>query len=199
MPSEAGQYDEALLAAAPATTKAQLQEGYSTDLLNPPQRDSAPPISSTQVDAEHGLAHKEYNGVGNKPTPFFRTGKGKITILILVIVVLAAIIGGAVGGTQNHKNNSDVEKAGLGESSTSSSASVMSQGAGETGGGLGDSSPPSSNTSNPSQHTVSATTSFSVPFFTSIVQQVSVAPDTSPGISVVASALASIFPTEPPR
>ncbi|KAG6900191.1 hypothetical protein C0993_001707 [Termitomyces sp. T159_Od127] len=121
MPSASGNYDEALLATAPTSTKAQRQEGYSTDLLNSSSGTATPPISTTQVDVEHGLAQKEYNGAYKRPTPFFRTRKGIIIIAVLVIVILAAIIGGAVGGSVHHHNQDELTSvngsSGLGASS----------------------------------------------------------------------------------
>ncbi|KAG6846669.1 hypothetical protein H0H93_012540, partial [Arthromyces matolae] len=138
MPSASGHYDEALLAAAPAATKAQIQanrrptiqEGYTTDLLNHPPGNATPPFSSSQVDIERGL--KESNGaVVSRSTPFYRTKKGLIAIVVVVVVLLAAVIGGAVGGTRSHHSTDTVSSS---SSQTSGSGGQQGSG-GSTGGG----------------------------------------------------------------
>jgi len=104
MSSTTGHYDQNLLAAAPVATKAQLQEGYTTDLLNPDHGKATPPPSASLADPERGLVNKEYVTTTRAP-PFWQTRKGIIIIVVAVLVVLAVVIGGAVGGTRNsHKN-----------------------------------------------------------------------------------------------
>ncbi|GLB44290.1 hypothetical protein LshimejAT787_1602200 [Lyophyllum shimeji] len=121
MPSTTGHYDQNLLAAAPAATKAQLQEGYTTDLLNPDHGKATPPPSTPAPDLERGLVNKEYLSPARAP-PFWRTRKGIIIIAVAAVVVLAAVIGGAVGGTRNkHKDSGD--SGGLGESASTSPTS----------------------------------------------------------------------------
>jgi len=104
MPSNTGHYDQNLLAAAPVATRAQLQEGYTTDLLDPNHGKATPPHSASQADPERGLVHKEYAGhVTSRAQPFWRTRKGMIIIFIVAVVIVAAVIGGAVGGTAGKK------------------------------------------------------------------------------------------------
>ncbi|KAF8063964.1 hypothetical protein FPV67DRAFT_1502972 [Lyophyllum atratum] len=106
MASTTGHYDQNLLAAAPAATKAQLQEGYTTDLLDPNHGKATPPPSSSQADPERGHV-KEYAGyTPSRALPFWRTRKGIIIIFIAAVVILAAVIGGAVGGTARKKSPS---------------------------------------------------------------------------------------------
>jgi len=117
--SNKGPYDKDLLASAPAATKAQLQEGYTTDLLDPnhgktssphlPQSEQSP--LAPQADAERSVSPgKELNGYvsSTKPVPFWRTSKGIIIIIVAILVVLGAVIGGAVGGTRTSKKNNQV-------------------------------------------------------------------------------------------
>ncbi|KAG6831374.1 hypothetical protein H0H87_005304 [Tephrocybe sp. NHM501043] len=109
MPSASGHYDQTLLATAPAATKAQLQGGYTTDLLHSNQGNATPPpFSASQADVERGLVHKESSHVApTRALPFWRTRKGMIIIFVAIIVILAAVIGGAVGGTVGKNNTSN--------------------------------------------------------------------------------------------
>ncbi|RDB18140.1 hypothetical protein Hypma_000616 [Hypsizygus marmoreus] len=107
MPSTTGHYDQTLLAEAPAATRKQLQEGYTTDLLDPNLGKVTPPPSASRADPERGLAAKEYPHephAAPAAVPFWRTTKGKIIIAIAALVVVGAVIGGAVGGTRKKKN-----------------------------------------------------------------------------------------------
>jgi len=129
-------YDQDLLASAPAATKAQLQEGYTTDLLDPnhgktssshlPQSEQSPP-----ADRERGSLSpaKELNGriSSTKLVPFWRTTKGIIIIIVAIVVVLAAVIGGAVGGTRKKaKGTVNQGVASAPSSSTTTSTTTMS-------------------------------------------------------------------------
>jgi len=106
MSSPPGHYDQNLLADAPAATKAQLQEGYTTDLLNPNHGKATPPLLASQADPERGLVNKEYNGHASpRPLPFWRTKKGLIIIAIAAVVIIAVVVGGAVGGSKHKKTN----------------------------------------------------------------------------------------------
>jgi hypothetical protein len=106
MPSTNGHYDENLLKAAPAATKAEMQEGYNVDLLNqtrnrPETRSrTTPAATASSSDPELAAA---------KPPPrsvsFWGTNKGRYVILFIVIVVIGAVVGGAVGGTRKSKKN----------------------------------------------------------------------------------------------
>lgn len=105
MASTTGRYDQNLLASAPVATRAQLQEGYATDLLDSNHGKATPttPPPASQVDPERGLVPKEYND--SRAQPFWRTGKGRIVIFLVALVVVGAIVGGAVGGTVGKKKH----------------------------------------------------------------------------------------------
>ncbi|KAG6860905.1 hypothetical protein C0995_006159 [Termitomyces sp. Mi166 len=176
MPSASGHYDETLLAAAPATTKAQLQDNATPPLL-----------SSIQVDdAERGLARKEYNVANSKPAPFFRTRKGKITIVVLIIVIIAVIIGGAVGGSTHHHNNddtisnSDGDGGGSGNSTNTTTTLGLSGGPSPTSTNVNESggSSPSVEPSRTPQNTVTTVTSTSTD---ALNQAATSPPPTNPG------------------
>ncbi|KAG6830926.1 hypothetical protein H0H92_013854 [Tricholoma furcatifolium] len=126
-------YDETLLASAPAATKAQLQEGYTTDILHSSAGNATPPpFSASQADVEQGFAHKESNGAATtRPVSFWRTAKGLTIIVIAVIVVLAAVIGGAVGGTVGKNKKTDTS------SSIGTGGGGQSQGSGGVGASQG--------------------------------------------------------------
>ncbi|KAG1767351.1 hypothetical protein EV702DRAFT_1203724 [Suillus placidus] len=112
MSSQNGAYDQNLLDEAPATTKAQRQEGYNVDLLDdrPTRSASTQPLkppqtipSDTDVESSSLTGEKIVPGAAtyaSHPTQsFWRTRNGKITIFVIAVVVLGAVVGGAVGGT----------------------------------------------------------------------------------------------------
>jgi len=112
MSSPNGAYDQNLLDAAPAATRAQRQEGYNVDLLDdrPTRPVSTQPLtlpqpipSDTDVESSSLVQEKDVPGAAtyaSHPTKsFWRTRNGKITIFVIAIVVIGAIVGGAVGGT----------------------------------------------------------------------------------------------------
>ncbi|TFK66859.1 hypothetical protein BDN72DRAFT_128602 [Pluteus cervinus] len=107
MPSTSGhgQYDTALLADA-QITRQQLQEGYTTDLLQQPVRQKIEPQRDPEAVI---LAPHAQDAFPTKPLPFWRTKKGIIIISIASIVVLAAVIGGAVGGSKKGKGGKTFE------------------------------------------------------------------------------------------
>ncbi|KAG2112606.1 uncharacterized protein F5147DRAFT_771147 [Suillus discolor] len=112
MSSPNGAYDQNLLDAAPAATRAQRQEGYNVDLLDerPTRPTSTQPLtlpqpipSDTDVESSSLVQEKDVPGAAthasHPPQSFWRTRNGKITIFVIAIVVIGAIVGGAVGGT----------------------------------------------------------------------------------------------------
>lgn len=112
MSSPNGAYDQNLLDAAPAATRAQRQEGYNVDLLDdrPTRPVSTQPLtlpqplpSDTDVESSSLVQEKDVPGAAtytSRPTQsFWRTRNGKITIFVIAIVVIGAVVGGAVGGT----------------------------------------------------------------------------------------------------
>ncbi|KAG7442071.1 uncharacterized protein BT62DRAFT_922889 [Guyanagaster necrorhizus] len=145
-------YDQALLAEAPAATKAQLQEGYNPDILRPNR--TPPVLSDTEPDPESqsgpptSKEHLPLSAGSSSPLrriPFWRTRKGIIIIVIAVIVVIGAVVGGAVGGTvgkSSNKNNNAVvsgsSQSGIPAASASSSGSGqgIEQGAPITSSGV---------------------------------------------------------------
>ncbi|OCB85970.1 hypothetical protein A7U60_g6864 [Sanghuangporus baumii] len=121
-------YDKALLDEAPEVTPQQRQRFYDADLLNDDrQRDGLPagaaaPIAArSNTDLEAGVVHgkrsKEYAQLplsstairSSTKTPWYKTRKGIIGLVILAIVIIGAVVGGAVGGTvgKNDDDNSD--------------------------------------------------------------------------------------------
>ncbi|KAK0186965.1 hypothetical protein F5146DRAFT_1003949 [Armillaria mellea] len=124
-------YDEALLAEAPAATRAQLQEGYNPDILRPnrtpPVRNDTDPDPESQSGPPTSKEHLPLSAESSSPLrriPFWRTRKGIIIIVIAVIVVIGAVVGGAVGGTVGKSNgsssNTSVEGAGAQSGASSS-------------------------------------------------------------------------------
>lgn len=129
------------------------QRFYDADLLREPaqQRSAnatpAPVIpaaarSQTDLEAGHG---KEYTPLPTPAyaTPWYKTRKGIIAIVIVAIVIIGAVVGGAVGGTvgksSNKSSNSGQAPIAGNPSSTSSSAGAgigsTSQGEGASIGG----------------------------------------------------------------
>ncbi|KAL5478875.1 hypothetical protein ACEPAI_2152 [Sanghuangporus weigelae] len=123
-------YDKALLDEAPEVTPQQRQRFYDADLLNDDrQRDggalpagAAAPIGArSDTDLEAGVVHgarsKEYTQLppsstairSSTKTPWYKSRKGIIGLVILAIVIIGAVVGGAVGGTvgKDDDNNSD--------------------------------------------------------------------------------------------
>ncbi|KAL1937959.1 hypothetical protein VTO73DRAFT_12709 [Trametes versicolor] len=97
-----GAYDERLLASAPAATRAEKQEGYNIDLLDDrhaaPTSHTPPPVPV--LSANHTKA--EAGGYAYPPParlPWYKTRKWIFIMALGTVVVLAAVIGGAVGGT----------------------------------------------------------------------------------------------------
>lgn len=143
--SSPSSYDQGLLASAPAATRVQLQEGYTTDILDSPHGGStsphptplAPSHFAPQSDPELDSvsASKELNGHSSKTktVPFWRTTKGIVLIILAIIVVLGAVIGGAVGGTRKTKNATAASPA----VTTTSGSGGLSAGSPTTSGGIG--------------------------------------------------------------
>ncbi|KAK0477594.1 hypothetical protein IW261DRAFT_268164 [Armillaria novae-zelandiae] len=133
-------YDEALLADAPAATRAQLQEGYNPDILRPnrtpPVRNDSDPDPESQSGPPTSKEHLPLSAESSPPLrriPFWRTRKGIIIIVIAVIVVIGAVVGGAVGGTvgkssSSSSSSSDNSVEGGGAQSGITSASSSSSG-----------------------------------------------------------------------
>ncbi|KAF9522603.1 hypothetical protein CPB83DRAFT_899482 [Crepidotus variabilis] len=148
MPSSHGHaaYDENLLAAAPVATKAQLQSGYTTDLLDSKANTQRVPSSRRTDDLESGHAYVDKTATSSSPShtpvaapiPFYRTKKGRIIIAIGALLVLAAIIGGAVGGTVGNKKSKNLNAAPATASSTESAqgGGAAPATSGAQGGGL---------------------------------------------------------------
>lgn len=140
MSSPNGAYDQNLLDAAPAATRAQRQEGYNVDLLDdrPTRPVSTQPLtlpqpipSDTDVESSSLVQEKDVPGAAaatyaSHPTKsFWRTRNGKITIFVIAIVVIGAIVGGAVGGTVGKisSNNNAPQSVPSGSSTSSSTSS----------------------------------------------------------------------------
>ncbi|KII90233.1 hypothetical protein PLICRDRAFT_40431 [Plicaturopsis crispa FD-325 SS-3] len=150
----ASPYDQSLLADAPVATKAELQEGYNVDLLQP-TRKPAPPAtpptvsrSNTNTDPEAAQPKRGY--VPTSPpakVPFWRTRKGIFALAVLAIVIIAAVVGGAVGGTRKHHNND--------AASPSSSASSTASGTNSAGAGADS---PTSTTESPTSTSAAVAT-----------------------------------------
>jgi len=125
MTSATGHYDQALLASAPEVTGSQRQGGYTTDILTANHGKATPPLTA-QSDLESGLVTKEYDHQpATRALPFWRTRKGMIIIFVAGIVILAAVIGGAVGGTAGKKSSKgapDTSAPGVGGGSGDSGA-----------------------------------------------------------------------------
>ncbi|KIK55645.1 hypothetical protein GYMLUDRAFT_833975 [Collybiopsis luxurians FD-317 M1] len=112
-------YDASLLASAPQATNAMKREGYDPHLLEQEQKATAAQAraangngsgSASDLNAKEypPYPHTNANDRGfpsaRRQTPFWRTRNGIIFIVVLSAVVLAAVIGGAVGGTR-HKSH----------------------------------------------------------------------------------------------
>jgi len=140
-------YDEKLLADAPEVTKADLQDGYNSELLHEPtvkRTTSArvapiPPRSNTDLH-QHPLNDLESSaplqpkeapydtGLGRKKQPFWRTTKGIVILgLVLLAIILAAVLGGVLG-SRNKKNVNVTNGTGKGGDQGNSSGSVPSSG-----------------------------------------------------------------------
>jgi len=154
-------YDQNLLDEAPRATRAQLQEGYSVDLLEDRPRRSAsmrspatPAPTTAVVPLTPGIAETGSREKFGSATPasrqsFWRTRNGIITIVVIAVVIIGAVVGGAVGGTAGKKssNNNTGDSTGTSGDKTSSltvpsttassstTPSVNSQGVGGGGGG----------------------------------------------------------------
>jgi len=137
-------YDQNLLGEAPRATRAQLQQGYSVDLLEqpaePPRRTpslrsptphvpqsgpAAIAVPLTPAIPENSSGEKFDSPVPlptSKPkTSFWRTRNGIITLAVLALVVIGAVVGGAVGGTVGKKSNNTIAAT----NSTSSHSTVV--------------------------------------------------------------------------
>ncbi|KJA26537.1 hypothetical protein HYPSUDRAFT_75351 [Hypholoma sublateritium FD-334 SS-4] len=109
-------YDQSLLASAPAATRAQMQDGYNPDILNEKPAAPTPPASNSRQNLEAygngsttpALA-QEGAYVSPSKTPFYRTKKGIIVILVVLAVIIGAVVGGAVGGTRKKKTDTGVQ------------------------------------------------------------------------------------------
>ncbi|KAH8101201.1 hypothetical protein BXZ70DRAFT_1007590 [Cristinia sonorae] len=178
------EYDERLLASAPAATRAEKQGGYNIDLLesrNDPTstRSSTPPAFSPNTEyAENGgypketarlagsVAHYDAPGVTRTPTattiktPWYKTKKGIIALFILAIVVVAAAVGGGVGGTVGKHKNNTAESSSPAPSDTAAgdigpTTGGGGTGTGGTGGGVGGVGPGESPSAGPNAPTAS--------------------------------------------
>ncbi|KAF8646188.1 hypothetical protein AX16_007332 [Volvariella volvacea WC 439] len=125
MPSTTGHYDHNLLASAPAATKKQLQEGYTTEILAPvrkpepaPAAASDPELAQPRSGSRPPTTIDDADYYPEKKVPFWRTTKGIVIIVIAVIAVLGAVIGGAVGGTVGRNNNSSSSSESDGQDGT---------------------------------------------------------------------------------
>ncbi|KAH9476568.1 hypothetical protein JR316_0010480 [Psilocybe cubensis] len=103
------EYDAALLASAPAATKAQLQSGYNPDLLV--EKPSTPTQQGSDLEAALPPTANPTHTTANahrmqQRQPFYRTRKGIVIIVIALVVVIAAAVGGGVGGSKK-KHGSD--------------------------------------------------------------------------------------------
>ncbi|KAI9061837.1 hypothetical protein FKP32DRAFT_1677768 [Trametes sanguinea] len=134
-------YDERLAAAAPAATPAEKQEGYDIDLLNeqhsgrgvsvtPPP---LPVLSANHAKAEEGEFTTDYTQP-RAVVPWYKTRKWLLIFLLGAVVIVAAVIGGAVGGTVGHNHKAtkvDTSDSGGGgaEGSTASNGDGAGQAA----------------------------------------------------------------------
>jgi hypothetical protein len=157
------EYDQHLLASAPAPTKAQIQGGYDTRILREPspapipRRNSIPSRQASTApghDLESANLSKEHIAPTSPAsrTSFWRSTKGKLTVAVLAIVIIAAVVGGAVGGTVNKD-----KKTTSGSSSSDSEVGSGSSGGNNGGGGIG-ATPNSSTTIAATPSPASATT-----------------------------------------
>ncbi|KIM37804.1 hypothetical protein M413DRAFT_256240 [Hebeloma cylindrosporum] len=130
-------YDENLLASAPAATKAQLQSGYNPDLL---VEKPTSPRSRRDVEARGSSPVEKADHEPMPPkVPFYRTRKGLIIIAVVAIaVIIAAAVGGAVGGKK--KTHAAVTQQGpAAQTSTEGGAVASTTPANSQGGGVPDS------------------------------------------------------------
>ncbi|KAF5343732.1 hypothetical protein D9757_014642 [Collybiopsis confluens] len=125
-------YDPSLLASAPRATSAMKQEGYDPQLLQQP-------IATRSADNLSGKEYPPYPSNANaapavvptvpssrfpnsnphrKPVPFWQTRNGIILIAVLALVVIAAIIGGAVGGSKAHRDGNHAISSPISNSSS---------------------------------------------------------------------------------
>ncbi|KIK98382.1 hypothetical protein PAXRUDRAFT_823935 [Paxillus rubicundulus Ve08.2h10] len=114
-------YDQNLLDEAPRATRAQLQEGYSVDLLEDRPRRSlsmrkpaTPAPTAAIVPLTPGIAETGSREKISSATPasrlsFWRTRNGIITIVIIALVIIGAVVGGAVGGTAGKNSSNNLE------------------------------------------------------------------------------------------
>ncbi|KAI0752032.1 hypothetical protein C8Q74DRAFT_348762 [Fomes fomentarius] len=117
-------YDERLLASAPAATRAEKQEGYNIDLLEDGRKNNnirsttntpppVPVLSTDHSQAEAGgyttAPVPTRNGYASvaPPTPWYKTRKWLIIFLVGGVVIIAAVVGGAVGGTVGKSKSSE--------------------------------------------------------------------------------------------
>jgi hypothetical protein len=171
-------YDSTLLASAPAATKSQLQEGYTTDLLEKPTaspahsrpdlhdgRDSTTATPNHQRDVERQQAF-----AAPAKVPWYRTTKGLIILAVAFVVIIAAAVGGGVGGSKKKKNNNDATVQGTGgggasqggagaPAGNSTTAAASTTGTPSQGGGQTPSGTPTP-TADPSQTTGSLPITF---------------------------------------
>ncbi|TFK26947.1 hypothetical protein FA15DRAFT_666898 [Coprinopsis marcescibilis] len=96
-----GDYDAALLQAAPSVDKRAIQEGYSADLLNEAEKPliaPKPPKPPPQHPGPREPSIVEAQTPPPKPKPFYKTTKGLIIIgVVFIVVIVAAVVGGVVG------------------------------------------------------------------------------------------------------
>ncbi len=122
------------------------QGGYNVDLLSnetravrsSPELNPALNHSSRHGHAESALASKEVldSYPTRQRTPWYRTTKWIIILVICAVVAIAAIVAGAVAGSvhKHHNVNSAAVSASVGSSTSSSAAPTGSDG-GVVGGG----------------------------------------------------------------
>ncbi|TFK37309.1 hypothetical protein BDQ12DRAFT_685651 [Crucibulum laeve] len=143
--TSAGTYDESLLASAPAATSAQLQNGYNVDLLSPGK--ATPPVTRDTEAAYASKEHVHHLATPQRRTPFWRTTKGIIIMVIAALVVIGAVVGGAVGGSKKGKTASVLpDQNQTTSSSLSAGAGQQSQAQTLTQGQGGDSTAPTPST-----------------------------------------------------
>ncbi|KAF8840647.1 hypothetical protein BDN67DRAFT_626514 [Paxillus ammoniavirescens] len=145
-------YDQNLLDEAPRATRAQLQEGYSVDLLedrprrSPSMRSPATPAPTTAVVpltpgiAETGSREKFGSAAPASRLSFWRTRNGIITIVVIAVVIVGAVVGGAVGGTVGKSSSNNNLGGSTGTSGDKSSSLTVPT----TTASIGSSSPTTS-------------------------------------------------------
>ncbi|KAI0656190.1 hypothetical protein C8Q70DRAFT_1056756 [Cubamyces menziesii] len=130
-------YDERLLASAPVATRAEKQarEGYDINLFKEQANGREPTVSPPPLpvlSANHSSAEVAgYSPYAQPPAlPWYRTRKWMFIFFLGAIVVIAAIIGGAVGGTVGHNKGGQVvatKDAGTGGGGAEGSGSNSTQ------------------------------------------------------------------------